>query len=87
MVYKLLASISIMVFSFTAPAQTLTFSQALILGDTPSTVPENKVWKISSAYGVADGCLGNFNTDYGAIRYKITNSTAFQVRALPKTPC
>ncbi|MCC6601426.1 MAG: hypothetical protein IT223_12250 [Crocinitomicaceae bacterium] len=63
----------------TAFSQSLTFGSALIISNTPSTVPTGKVWKITGAFGIGEGCIGNYNSAYGTIRYKKTNYTAFFV--------
>lgn len=64
----------VLALSLTAEAQyNLTFSRALIVSDQVQTVPEGKVWKVTSVYGtVFDYCV-NMQTSFGILN--ATNSS------------
>jgi hypothetical protein len=80
---KIVTLLSLFVFiASSAKAQTLSFSQALIVSSSVETVPNDKVWKLTSAYGEYEGCAGYFNNDYNGLRYKQAILTDFFVNGV-----
>ncbi|MCC6600126.1 MAG: hypothetical protein IT223_05580 [Crocinitomicaceae bacterium] len=93
---KTTLSISILLLAgiFGLHAQTLQYSQALIVSNTMQTVPAGKVWKVTSVYGdsfmcvspatpYVDGGSSFFNTKYASYvgsGFKVNGNPVFSFR-------